>query len=212
MGNAVGRGRVKIMKLDGEILKFKPPLTVQSVLQNYPNHVIMHSDAVRHVGVKAQPLEGSTQLKAKQLYFLLEMPRIENLRAPGRVRSEINMSAKSRLEAMLLARRTSSDIGALSSSHYVTSTSLDGENGPIRLQVRLSKAQLAQLESQSQNSSETAQKILDFYLNEAQAQQNVGYSGNLTETSGLRSSLRSYPKPERNRVRFSTSARSEEVF
>ncbi|GLJ50408.1 hypothetical protein SUGI_1074340 [Cryptomeria japonica] len=217
MGNAVasslGRRRVKIMKLDGEVLKFKPPVTVEQIVQNYPNHVILQSEAVRHMGIRAQPLEELMELRPKQLYYLVEMPKREDLRAPTRVRSVINMSAKSRLEAMLLARRSSSDIGALSSSHCVSSSSLDGVNGgPIRVQVRLTKAQLAELESQSKNSSETAQKILSFYLNDGEARKSVGHSHDFSQASGLRSSLKTLPKTERRSVRFSSNVQSDEDF
>ncbi|GLJ50409.1 hypothetical protein SUGI_1074350 [Cryptomeria japonica] len=207
MGNAVtlsvGHRRVKVMKLDGEVLKFKPPVSVEQVLENYPNHVILHSDAVRHMGVRAIPLEESVQLRPKQLYFLVEMPKLTDLRAPTRVRSSINMSAKSRLETMLLKRRSNSDIGALTCSPAVCSSSVNGENGgPVRLQVRLSKAQFEQLESQSKNSCETAEKVLDLYLTDAEAQQ----------INGSTSSVRMYPKAEESRVKIRSNFQSTEVF
>ncbi|KAH9295554.1 hypothetical protein KI387_039142 [Taxus chinensis] len=220
MGNAVapsrGAGRVKIMKLDGEIIKFNCPLTVAQLLLDYPNHVVMDSDAVRHVGIKAQPLEGSTQLKAKKLYFLLEMPGIENLRAPGRVRSEIKMSAKSQLEAMLLARRSSSDISPLTSSVCRISgspSSINGDDGAVRVKVRLTKAQLSQLTEEGDNSSETAAKILDFCLKQdGESQNSETSSQNLTENQDtLNSSGGSCKKTARNRVRFSSNIESLEV-
>uniref|UniRef100_A0A0C9S3R5 TSA: Wollemia nobilis Ref_Wollemi_Transcript_14781_959 transcribed RNA sequence n=1 Tax=Wollemia nobilis TaxID=56998 RepID=A0A0C9S3R5_9CONI len=217
MGNAIasskGSGRVRIMKLDGEIMKLKGPVRVEQVVRNYPNHVILHSDAVRHLGIRAKPLEGSTQLNPKHLYFLLEMPKIEDHRAPGRVRSEINMSAKSRLEAMLLERRSSSDISAISSFRPASPSPVDGEDKTVRVKVRLTKAQLAQLATESRNSSETAEKILELFLNkDAQVQESVASAQKLTEKPQLENSAGTCSKPRRNRVRFSPDVQSADVF
>ncbi|KAH9295559.1 hypothetical protein KI387_039147, partial [Taxus chinensis] len=121
MGNAFtlrGHGRVKIMKLDGEVVKLKVPVTVDEILKDFPGYVILHSEEVRHMGVRAKPLDGSVNLQAKHSYFLVEMPKLENyVRAQRRLRSGIIMNAKSRLESMLLARRSISDISVLNSDN-----------------------------------------------------------------------------------------------
>ncbi|XP_057853224.2 uncharacterized protein At1g66480 [Cryptomeria japonica] len=216
MGNAAASSRtgrqVKVMKLDGEVLKFKTHITVDQLLQDYPNHVILLSDAVRHVGVRARPLEGSTQLMTKQLYFLLEMPKIEAFRGPGR-----NMSAQSRLEAMLLARRSSSDITGLTASSSPCAVSgnsspMRGEDGSIRVKVRLSKAQLARMTLEGVNSSETAAKILDLCLNNGEPKNIESCSPNLIQNQGFETPRRSCTKTVKNRVRFHSDVPKAEVY
>ncbi|TJX43848.1 DUF4228 domain-containing protein, partial [Soehngenia saccharolytica] len=211
MGNAAGSSRtgrqVKVMKLDGQVMKFKPPITVEQILQDYPDHVILLSDAVRHLGIRAKPLEGSTELKPKQLYFLLEMPKIEAFRGPGRVRSGINMSAQSRLEAMLLSRRSTSDITPLASSSSPcpvsgSSSPMKGEDGSIRVKVRVSKADLVRLSLQSENSSETAAKLLDMCLQDGEQKKIESCSPSLVQNQGFETPRRSCTKTTKNRVRF----------
>eukprot|EP01018_Ginkgo_biloba_P037654 Gb_39534 [translate_table: standard] len=215
MGNAIissrGHGRIKVMKLDGEILKFKAPVTVGQIVGEYPNHVILHSEAVRHLGVRAKPLDECTPLKPKHLYFLVQLPKLEESRAPRRVRSGITMNAKSRLESMLLARRSVSDISVMTSSTetkpHLTSVSPPhgDQDGAVRLKVRLTKAQLAKLMSESQNSGETAERILDMCLSD-HAQPQPEEQEEIVPENNWKPALRSIPetckKAERSRVRF----------
>uniref|UniRef100_A0A0D6R4R9 Uncharacterized protein n=1 Tax=Araucaria cunninghamii TaxID=56994 RepID=A0A0D6R4R9_ARACU len=219
MGNAnvssKGSGWVRIMKLNGEIIKHKAPLSVEKVLHDYPNHVIIPSEAVTHLGMRTKPLDELMQLSPKHLYFLFEMPKFEDAGAPNRVRSEIHMSAKSRLEAMILAHRSSSDISAVTSFQHgarASASFFGEEERTVRLKLRLSKAQLAQLASESQNMSETAEKILDFFLNDAQAQKSVPSTQLLTENSGLGTYAGTCNKTLRNRVRFGSHVESAEAF
>eukprot|EP01018_Ginkgo_biloba_P037660 Gb_25912 [translate_table: standard] len=221
MGNAIvssrGHGRIKVMKLDGEILKFKAPMTVGQIVGDYPNHVILHSDAVRHLGVKAKPLDECTPLKPKHLYFFVQFPELEESRAPRRVRSEITMSAKSRLECMLLARRSVSDISVMSSPTEtkprlmsVSPTQGDRDRA-VRLKVRLTKAELAKIMSESQNSDETAERILSMCLSDcaqtqSEDQEIVPLKPALTE-----SIPQTCKKRQKSRVRFQ-SVQAGEVF
>nr|ABK23762.1 unknown [Picea sitchensis] len=247
MGNAIpsrGHKRIKIMKLDGQEIKFKAPMTVDEIMKKYPNHSVLDSEAVRHLGIRAKPLHESTQLEPKRLYFLVEWPKtkiINNIyRAPTRVRSEISTSAKSRLESMLLARRSVSDISAIGASNGNRAGSLQypsltnspsaqldqtgGEDGAVRLKIRLTKAQLSKFMSESQTGSETAEKILDAYLTNAESKPEeaeeeegevVPHSGSLPWKPALRSVQETNCKLQtarRNRVRFSSAQENGEVF
>ncbi|GLJ50391.1 hypothetical protein SUGI_1074050 [Cryptomeria japonica] len=175
MGNAIlfrrHHGRVKIMKLDGQLLKVKGPLLVNQILADYPGYVILHSEAVRHMGVRAKPLDGSATLNARHLYFLVQLPKLEN--QTRRVRSEIPTNPKSRLESMLLTRRSISDISHTncepSSDTTISKTSED--NGVLRIKVRFSKVQLLEMMAESQDRSETVERILNSCLNHAKFEQ-----------------------------------------
>lgn len=164
MGNSLGgRRRAKVMKLDGEIIKFKLPVTVQDVIKDHPDHVLMDSEAVRHLGVKARPLEEYRELKAKRLYFLVQLPKVVvNEKLPRRVRSGgINMGAKERLESLMLSRRAASDLTLLKAPAGA-SVQTDSEGG-MRLRMRLPKSEVARVVEESKDAGEAAEKIMELY-------------------------------------------------
>lgn len=163
MGNSWGgRRRAKVMKLDGEIIKFKLPVRVQDVIKDHPDHVLMDSEAVRHLGVKARPLEEYRELKAKRLYFLVQLPKVVvDEKFPRRVRSGgINMGAKERLESLMLSRRAASDLTLLKAPAGAGETA--GEGG-VRLRMRLPKSEVARVVEESRDAGEAAEKIMELY-------------------------------------------------
>ncbi|KAH9295556.1 hypothetical protein KI387_039144 [Taxus chinensis] len=209
------------MKLDGQVMKVKEPVTVDEILVDYPGYVILHSDAVRHMGVKAKPLDGCVSLNAKYLYFLVELPKVENLeRGPRRVRSGIHMNAKSKLESMLLVRRSISDISVTNHGRHDPSSSEIGEdNGAVRIKVRMTKARLAEIMAESEDSSETAKRIAESLLKDAKTLEKEKEKVNEDEEQNeencpWKPSLGSIPETCRetqgNRVRFRSTL--NEVF
>ncbi|KAF4357453.1 hypothetical protein G4B88_008641 [Cannabis sativa] len=174
MGNSIGGGRkkVKVMKINGEIYKLKLPVTVMDVVKDHPGHVILDSEAVKHFGVRAKPLEAQQELKPKKLYFLVELPKVssdhqqDHYKSVRRVQSGINMSAKDRLECLMLSRRAVSDISMAraSSSHVPSGGPAVPNSGPIRVKMRLPRAQVAKLVEESRDEAEVAEKIIDLYM------------------------------------------------
>ncbi|KZV19531.1 hypothetical protein F511_06393 [Dorcoceras hygrometricum] len=81
--------------------------------EELPRHVLLESEAVKHYGVRAKPLEPGQGAQAQEAVFLVELPKFPEERVPRRVRSGIQMSAKDRLESLLLARRSSSDLSIM---------------------------------------------------------------------------------------------------
>lgn len=160
MGNSLGRKSAKVMKIDGETLKFKTPARVADVLRDYPDHVLMDSEAVRHLGVRAKALEAHLQLKPNRSYFLVQLPKMQDdPKLPRRVRSGgIHMSAKDRLETLMLARRSVSDLSSIKSAASVDSMSSSA--GSVRLKMRLPKAQIAKVMEESSDEAEAARKII----------------------------------------------------
>lgn len=167
MGNNIGgRKKVKVMKIDGEILKLKTPIRVWDVIKDYPGHVLLDSKAVKHFGVRAKPLEPQQELKPKNIYFLLELPKFpEENNVTRRVRSGIQMSAKDRLECLMLSRRSVSDLSALGPSSGLVAVGPSGpSSGLMRVKVRLPRAQVAKFVEESRDEVEVAEKIIDLYL------------------------------------------------
>lgn len=195
MGNILGRKKsAKVMKIDGQTMKFRTPVYANEVLKDYPSMVLLESEEVKHFGIRAKPLEPQQELKPKRLYFLVELPKFpeENKKSPKRARSTIQMGAKERLETLMLARRSTSDLSIMkpvsiitkdySSSQNNTSTS-DTLNGagpqaqPVRLKLRLTKAEVEKLMIESKDEDEVAEKIMRLCTNN----KNGGASGPLTE-------------------------------
>ncbi|PPE00684.1 hypothetical protein GOBAR_DD02302 [Gossypium barbadense] len=107
MGNSLGGKKMtKVMKINGETMKLKTPVRAEQVVKDYPGHVLLESEAVKHFGIRAKPLQSHQNLEPKRLYFLVELPEAPKERVPRRVRSGINMSAKDRLESLMLSRRS----------------------------------------------------------------------------------------------------------
>ncbi|KAG5010212.1 hypothetical protein AAZX31_07G154600 [Glycine max] len=159
MGNALGgKKTTKVMKIDGETFKLKTPIKVCDVLKNHPGLVLLESEAVKHYGIRAKPLEAHKELMPKRFYFLVELPK-EATVAPRRVRSGINMSAKDRLESLVLARRSASDLTIMKPL-----SSEPAENGGLRLKMRLPKAEVERLMRGCETEAEAAEKIMGLCM------------------------------------------------
>ncbi|XP_006344227.1 uncharacterized protein At1g66480-like [Solanum tuberosum] len=188
MGNSLGgKKTTKVMKIDGQTMKFKTPVYANEVLKNYPSMVLLESEEVKHYGVRAKPLEPQQELKSKRLYFLVELPKFpeENKKSTRRVRSAIQMSAKDRLETLMLARRSASDLSIMKPASIVTEECSSYHNNnnnnssasgvlnsggpsqahPTRLKLRLSKAEVEKLMMESKDENEVAEKIMKLCMN-----------------------------------------------
>lgn len=166
MGNSLGgRKSVKVMKINGETFKLKAPVQAGSVLKDYPGHVLLESEAVKHYGIRAKPLEPGQELKPKRLYFLVELPKFPEERVTRRVRSGIQMSAKDRLESLLLARRSSSDLSIMKPPSIASEEEEQrASGGGVRVKVRLPKAEVERLMAESKSDDEVADKIISLYM------------------------------------------------
>lgn len=206
MGNTIGirSQKAKVMKVDGETFKVKTPSTANDVVKDYPGHVLLDSQAVKHFGLRAKPIEPNQELKPKKIYFLVELPKIlpeEKTALPRRVRSSgiRGMNAKDRLELLMLSKRSVSDLTVLKPPSDL------GLDGPMRVKMRIPKAQLEKLMEESNNDgSEVAEKIVSLYMGKANA---GGESGgdDAAEDGGVRFVHRQSHKPRPRGVCISIS-------
>ncbi|CAN1133195.1 Uncharacterized protein At1g66480, partial [Linum perenne] len=175
MGNSIGtkyRRRAKVMKIDGETFKIKTPVRAGDVLNNYPGHCLLESESVKHYSSRAKPLEPNQNLLPNRLYFLVDIPHPNIInkaspfvveKTPRRVWSgPINMTAKDRLESMMLARRSASDI-SLTVSGSVTVADHTGEEGTMRVKMRLPRSEVERLMRESRDEAEAGARIMDLY-------------------------------------------------
>ncbi|KAL0540084.1 hypothetical protein IC582_024313 [Cucumis melo] len=168
MGNTFGvKKTVKVMKISGETLKLNTPVQVGDVVKDYPGFVLLESEAVKHYGVRAKPLELHQKLSTKRLYFLVDLPKLPKEQAPRRVRSAINMSAKDRLESLMLARRSASDLTIMKPKSVLTEEgggeSEGSGSGATRVKVRLPKAEVERLLKECKDEAEAAERIMGLY-------------------------------------------------
>ncbi|KAK9063691.1 hypothetical protein SSX86_017563 [Deinandra increscens subsp. villosa] len=168
MGNSFGSKRktTKIMKMNGETMRYKTPVNAGEVVKDYPDLVLLDSETVKNFGIRAKPLEPQEPLKAKRLYFLVEMPKLpEDKQLTRRVRSGINISAKERLESLKLARRSASDLTFSKSSSIMVENGGDGGGvDPLRVKLRLPKAELERLMRESKDETEAAEMIMKLCM------------------------------------------------
>lgn len=154
------------MKLDGETMKFKVPVTVKDVIKDHPEHVLLDSEAVRHLGVRAKAMGEYMELKPRRLYFLMQLPKVElddhHGRAPRRVRSgAINVGAKERLESLMLSRRSMSDLTLLKAPRStLPAPSALGADGGVQVRMKLPKAAVTKIMEGSKDNREAAEKIM----------------------------------------------------
>ncbi|XP_041009742.1 uncharacterized protein At1g66480-like [Juglans microcarpa x Juglans regia] len=164
MGNSLGAKKTaKVIKINGETLKLKTPVQAGELVKDYPGHVLLDSEAVKHYGIRAKALEPHQLLEPRRLYFLVELPQPPKEKVPRRVRSEINMSAKDRLESLMLSRRSVSDLSIMKPTSIMLEESKEGsQNGAVRLRMRLPKAKVEKLMKESKDEAEAAEKIMNL--------------------------------------------------
>ncbi|KAI9077477.1 hypothetical protein K1719_040548 [Acacia pycnantha] len=170
MGNTLlgAKKTTKVMKINGETFKFKTPLKAGDVLKDHPGLVLLDSEAVKHYGVRARPVGPHKDLLPKRLYFLVELPK-DSVAVPRRVRSEINMSAKDRLESLMLARRSVSDLSIIKQSTKMNVYDVVEEKdvngvGSMRLKMKLPKSEVEKLVREAKDEAEAAQKIMSLCM------------------------------------------------
>ncbi|KAL4568859.1 hypothetical protein LXL04_024476 [Taraxacum kok-saghyz] len=168
MGNSLpgaggGRKKAKVMKIDGETFKLKTPIKVFEVIKDYAGHVLLESKAVKRYGIRANPLDPEENLEAGKIYFLVELPKLpetaEKKVAVRRIRSGLNVTAKERLELMMMSRRSVSEV---SMDRVGSGGGLDA-CGSVRVKVRLPKAEVDRLIGESRDEVEVAERIVDLY-------------------------------------------------
>ncbi|XP_057508405.1 uncharacterized protein At1g66480-like [Actinidia eriantha] len=160
MGNSLGekKSTTSVMKVNGETFKLKTPVQAGEIVKDYPGHVLLESEAVKHFGVRAKPLEAHQELEPSRLYFLVDLPKFRE-KEPKKVQSGIKMSAKESLDSLMMPRRSVSDLS-------LTLEEREGsETGVLtRVKIRVPKAELLKLIRESKDESEVKEKILGLCM------------------------------------------------
>ncbi|WVZ73799.1 hypothetical protein U9M48_022070 [Paspalum notatum var. saurae] len=173
MGNSLGgkRKSAKVMQLDGTSFRVKPPAAATDVLRDHPGFQLLESEEVKLLGARARPLAPDAPLRRGRLYFLVALPRRAPAAGPMRRAwsGNLRVGARERLESLKLARRSTSDLSSLPAHHASASaptSPLPGGGGgggtPVRLKMRLPRAQVEKLMGESKDAAEAAAKIVEL--------------------------------------------------
>ncbi|EAZ36542.1 hypothetical protein OsJ_20883 [Oryza sativa Japonica Group] len=190
MGNSIGGRRkgAKVMQLDGTAFRVKPPAFAGTVLRDHPGFQLLESEEVKLLGVRARPLAHDAPLRPGRLYFLVALPRP---RAPPRA-ALVRGATRRRAGAARVADAHppvhlrplppglggGRDRAAVPDVHRLRARA----GGPVRLRMRLPKAQVEKLMGESRDSAEAAAKIMQLC---AAANANGGASGAATPERGI---------------------------
>jgi hypothetical protein len=183
MGNSIGgkrRRAARVMTVDGATYKYRPPAAAGDALRDHPgHHHLLESEEVRRLGVRARPLDPDAPLKPGKLYFLVDLPSLSSSfsarRRPPPQRTwsgALHSGAGERLESLMLARRSASDVAAslmASPASSVEAVGGDG-GGTVRLRVRLPKADVQRLVKESRDAADAAEKIMQLCVARDQQQ------------------------------------------
>ncbi|KAF7085722.1 hypothetical protein CFC21_089117 [Triticum aestivum] len=175
MGNSIGAKRkgAKVMQLDGTSFRVKPPAAASDVLRDHPGFQLLEAEEVKLLGARARPLAHDAPLRRGRLYFLVALPRRPAAGPPRRAWSgNLRVGARERLESLMLARRSTSDLSSFQgiASASAPASPLPGGYGvsgggggtPVRLRMRLPKAQVEKLMGESRDAAEAAAKIMEL--------------------------------------------------
>uniref|UniRef100_A0A0D6QR02 Uncharacterized protein n=1 Tax=Araucaria cunninghamii TaxID=56994 RepID=A0A0D6QR02_ARACU len=155
-----GDQRIRVMKVDGQVLKLDGPMYAEEILCNYPNDAIFHSESVRRFGGRSRPLDGSTQLRGGELYYLIPRPPTSS----GSCQS--TESGASRHRRCLPRSLSMSFREKKPSIEIIPSPSQDGV---VRLKLLISKRELATLMSESTDAMAMVESIVTPLLTEMEA-------------------------------------------
>ncbi|KAL8134848.1 uncharacterized protein At1g66480-like [Apium graveolens] len=166
MGNSLGaKKKAKVIMIDGRTFKLKTPARTLDIVKDYPGHVLLESNTVKRCGVRAKPLDADQEIKPGKIYFLIELPKFLEERVMRRVKSCVHMSAKDRLDSLMLSRRSASDFSvARQQTSYYASDSSGPSLAPVQVKMKLLKSRMDKLVRESKDKSEIAQKIVNLYI------------------------------------------------
>lgn len=158
------------MTVDGATYKYRPPAAAGDAVRDHPGHHLLESEEVRRLGVRARPLDPDAPLKPGKLYFLVALPRLSSCSAAARRNApqrtwsgalHYGAGAGERLESLMLARRSASDVAASLLASPASSVEA-GDDGAVRLRVRLPKAEVQRLVKESRDAAEAAKRIMQL--------------------------------------------------
>lgn len=166
MGNSLGgrkKKTAKIMNIDGTSFRLKPPVSAGELLIKHPGQSLLDAAEVKSYGVRARPLAAGDPLLPGRLYFLVHLPRVPVENNPRRAFSgNLRVSAKDRLESLVLSRRAVSDLALHHGPAAAAAVAEASPTGGMRLRVRLPKADVARLVEESRDSGEAARRIMEL--------------------------------------------------
>lgn len=172
MGNSIGGKRkgAKVMQLDGTSFRVKPPAVAADVLRDHPGFQLLESEEVKLLGARARPLAPTRRSDAGGSTSSSRSRDAPPRAAATRLVGEPPRRRRERLESLMLARRSTSDLSSFPAAQASASaptsplpgSACSGAATPVRLKMRLPRAQVEKLMGESKDASEAAAKIMEL--------------------------------------------------
>ncbi|KAI3467003.1 hypothetical protein Pfo_023666 [Paulownia fortunei] len=118
----------------------------------------------------SQAVGAAAGAEAEAALFPRRTAQIPEEKGARRVRSGIQMSAKDRLESLMLARRSASDLSIMKPPSMALEeekkgiSENGGSEGGVRVRMRLPKAEVERLMAESKDGAEVAEKIVSLCM------------------------------------------------
>lgn len=146
-----GDQSIRVMRMDGQVLRFEGPIYAEEVLCNYyPNNALLfHSQSLR------RPLKGNIELQEGQLYYLIP--------CPGTSRQFIETSLASSSASTRQQKRSCLLLRSLRGDKKQPSIEMipcASQDGVVRLKLLISKKELATLMSESTDAMKMVESIV----------------------------------------------------
>lgn len=197
MGNAIitaagagGARKAKIMKINGEFFELGTPAKVADIIENYPGHVLLDSNEFLRFNLRARPLDPEFELQPKKIYLLVELPRF-----PTAEEADYTLQRTNSAEILDDTIHPPENFGksqVLVTDFSATARSEAGEGPaaaaavtPVRVKLKLPKAQVERILEQSSDDAEAAEKIIDLCMDDGggRATEEVDTAGEEEEES-----------------------------
>lgn len=145
-----GDQSIRVMRMDGQVLKFEGPIYAEEVLCNYyPNDALLFHSQSLH-----RPLKGNAELREGQLNYLIPCPGTSRQFTGTSLPSSSENSSHQKRSCLLRS------LGGDKKQPSIEMIPCSTQDGVVRLKLLISKKELATLMSESTDALKMVESIV----------------------------------------------------
>lgn len=147
-----GDQSIRVMRMDGQVLRFEGPIYAEEVLCNYyPNSALLFDSQSLN-----RPLNGNAELQEGQLYYLIPCPGISREFLETSLASSLENTRHHKKSCLLLLR----SMGGDKKQPSIEIIPCSSQDGVVRLKLLISNKELATLMSESTDAMKMVESIV----------------------------------------------------